>query len=42
MRFYISITMMQFAVEASLLSTALEKNKLLTLAYYVDEMVRLK
>ena len=32
---------MQFVVEANLLSSALEKNELLTLAYYVDEMVRL-
>ena len=31
--------MVHFFVDANLLSSALEKNKLLSLAYYVDEMV---
>ena len=33
--------MVQFFADAGSLSSALEKNELLTLAYYVDEMVRL-
>lgn len=41
MRFSIPLTMVQFVVEASVLSSVLERNELLTLAYYVDELVRL-
>ena len=32
--------MVQFVVKASILSSILNRNELLTLAYYVDEMVR--
>ena len=33
------ITMVHFSIDAGSLSSALDKNELLTLAYYVDEMV---
>ena len=39
MRFCILLTMVQLFADAGLLSSAIEKNELLTLAYYVDEMV---
>ena len=33
------VAMVHFSVDAGSLSLALDKNELLTLAYYVDEMV---
>ena len=33
------VAMVHFSVDAGSLSSALDKNELLTLAYYVDEMV---